>query len=77
MSCSRNGVSLVGREYSYRLMAPMVGSQTMAVGAGADGLDTEAEVLSAEGVVTARGRLGGVSSRVQTRATTSQPRPGA
>jgi 3-methylfumaryl-CoA hydratase len=53
----RHGVSLVGREYSYRLVAPMVGSQTMTVTAGEGGIETEAEVLAADGRLTARGRL--------------------
>lgn len=53
----RNGVGLAGRHFSYRLVSAMVGAQTMTVRAGAGGIDADAEVLSATGVVTARGDL--------------------
>jgi 3-methylfumaryl-CoA hydratase len=53
----RSGVSLVGREYSYRLVAPMVGLQRMTVAAGELGIDREAETRRADGTVTAVGRL--------------------
>lgn len=53
----RNDISLVGREYSYRLVSPMVGSQTMTVRPGPDGLEAGAEVLAADGRVTATSAL--------------------
>ncbi len=53
----RHDLSLVGREYSYRLVSPMVGSQTMTVRPGRDGLDAGAEVLDADGRVTATSTL--------------------
>lgn len=59
----RNGVPLVGRELSYRLVAPMVGPQTMTVVPGQDGLGAPAgrltaQVLDAQGRTTARAGLG-------------------
>ncbi len=54
----RNGISLVGRQLSYRLVAPMVGAQTMTVRAAEGGLDNGAEVHGADGRVTARATLG-------------------
>jgi 3-methylfumaryl-CoA hydratase len=53
----RTGVSLVGREYAYRLVSPMIGEQPMTVTAGEHGIETEAETLSEQGIVTAVGRL--------------------
>lgn len=49
----RAGGGLVGRTFSYRLVAPMIGPQTMTVLAGQDGLDAGAEVRDGRGVVTA------------------------
>ncbi len=49
----RAGDGLVGRVFGYRLVAPMVGPQTMSVLAGVDGLAGGAEVRDARGVVTA------------------------
>jgi 3-methylfumaryl-CoA hydratase len=54
----RNDVPLVGRQFSYRLVAPMVGPQTMTIAPGHDGVGTDAGVLSADGRVTARATLG-------------------
>lgn len=53
----RNDVSLVGRRYSYKLVAPMVGPQVLTVAAGEDGLGAGAETLSEGGTVTAVSRL--------------------
>lgn len=53
----RNGVSLVGRRYSYRLVSPMIGPQVLTVAAGEDGIEASAETLSEAGNVTAVGRL--------------------
>lgn len=49
----RNGVDLVGREYVYRLVAPMVGPQRMTVVATEGGLESGAETRDAAGTVTA------------------------
>jgi 3-methylfumaryl-CoA hydratase len=53
----RSGISLCGRELAYRLVAPMTGPQELLVGAGPGGIESEAEVRSARGTVTATGRL--------------------
>lgn len=55
----RNGVSLVGRDYTYRLVAPMVGLQRLTVAAGEGGVGSEAETLRADGTATAVARLTG------------------
>jgi 3-methylfumaryl-CoA hydratase len=49
----RNDVSLVGRRFGYRLVAPMVGPQTMHLVAAADGLSSGAETYAADGRRTA------------------------
>lgn len=49
----RNDVDLVGREYVYRLVAPMVGPQRMTVAAQEGGLGSGAETRGAAGTVTA------------------------
>jgi 3-methylfumaryl-CoA hydratase len=49
----RNGVDLVGREYSYRLVAPMIGPQRMTVAATEGGLDAGAETRDAHGAIAA------------------------
>jgi 3-methylfumaryl-CoA hydratase len=53
----RNGLELVGRDYSYRLVAPMIGPQRMTVTASQDGLGAGAETRDAAGTVTAVSRL--------------------
>lgn len=54
----REGVDLLGREFAYRLVSPMVGPQTLSVLAAEDGLAAGAEVRSAAGVVTATSTFG-------------------
>jgi 3-methylfumaryl-CoA hydratase len=49
----RNGVSLVGRRFEYRLVSPMVGPQTMHVLVSAEGRDHRTEVRTHGGQVTA------------------------
>ena len=49
----RNGVDLVGREYAYRLVAPMIGPQQMTVAAAESGLADGAETRDARGTVAA------------------------
>lgn len=49
----RSGIDLLGREIGYRLVAPMVGPQTLTVLADQDGIDAGAQVRSAAGRVTA------------------------
>ena len=49
----RNGVDLVGRRFSYRLVSPMTGVQTFTVSAGAGGVESGAEVHDVHGNLTA------------------------
>lgn len=49
----RSGEGLVGRQFAYRLVAPMIGPQTFTVLAGPDGLNAGAEVRDLHGAVTA------------------------
>ena len=49
----RNDVDLVGREYAYRLVAPMIGPQRMTVASAESGLDGGAETRDAQGTVAA------------------------
>ncbi|GAA5166193.1 FAS1-like dehydratase domain-containing protein [Ornithinimicrobium tianjinense] len=49
----REGISLVGRTFGYRLVSPMVGPQTFTVVPGQDGLERGAESRSAAGAVCA------------------------
>lgn len=49
----RGGNGLVGKTYTYRLVAPMVGPQTLTVVPGADGVDAGAEVRDVFDTVTA------------------------
>lgn len=49
----RNGVHLVGREYAYRLVAPMTGAQRMTTAAAEQGISSGAETRDARGTVTA------------------------
>lgn len=53
----RNGVDLVGREYGYRLVAPMIGPQQMVVCAGEQGVGAGAETRTTSGTVAAVSRL--------------------
>ena len=55
----RTGVDLVGREYAYRLVAPMIGPQLMTVTAADEhGLAAGVETRDAQGTVTAVSTLG-------------------
>jgi 3-methylfumaryl-CoA hydratase len=50
----RTGVDLVGREYAYRLVAPMIGAQLLTVAAATEqGLAAGVETRDARGTVTA------------------------
>lgn len=49
----RNGVRLVGREFAYRLVAPVFGAQTLTAVPAPDGLTAGARVRDAAGRVTA------------------------
>jgi 3-methylfumaryl-CoA hydratase len=49
----RRGAGLIGRQFSYRLISPMIGPQVFTVLAGADGVDSGAEVRDVFGTVTA------------------------
>lgn len=59
----RHRVDLVGRRFSYRLVAPMTGTQTFTVAAAPDGLDTGAEARDVHGTVTAVSVLGPLPGR--------------
>jgi 3-methylfumaryl-CoA hydratase len=59
----RCGAGLVGREFSYRLVAPMVGPQTFTVVAAADGVDSGVEVHDVHGTRTAIGSAGAAHER--------------
>ena len=49
----RSGDGLVGRQFAYRLVSPMIGPQTFTVFAGADGVNAGVEVQDVNGTVTA------------------------
>ncbi len=53
----REGFELVRRTFTYRLVAPMTGPQTLVAQPGPRGLPGEVEVRSVHGVVTATGEL--------------------
>ena len=53
-----SGDGLVGKQFAYRLVAPMIGSQTFTVLAGADGVNAGVEVHDVHGAVTAVGTIG-------------------
>ncbi|WP_427384350.1 hypothetical protein [Janibacter sp. G56] len=53
----REGGGLVGQKYTYRLVAPMIGPQTLTVVAGEAGVEHGAEVLDVHGRCTARSSL--------------------
>lgn len=49
----RSGDGLVGRQFVYRLVSPMIGPQTLTVLAGEAGVNASAEVRDVHGTVTA------------------------
>ena len=49
----RYGDGLVGKQFAYRLVSPMIGPQTFTVLAGADGVNASVEVHDVYGTVTA------------------------
>ncbi|HCA87994.1 MAG TPA: mesaconyl-C4 CoA hydratase [Streptomyces sp.] len=49
----REGIGLMGRTYTYRLVSPMVGPQTFTVVPGPDGLERGVEARSAAGAICA------------------------
>jgi 3-methylfumaryl-CoA hydratase len=59
----RNEVDLVGRELSYRLVAPMTGPQTFTVAAGEVGVERGGEVRDVHGTVTAVSTVGPLADR--------------
>jgi len=64
----RSGDGLVGRQFSYRLVAPMIGTQTFTVLAGDDGVNAGVEVRDVHGVVTAVCTVGPIGPIGPTRA---------
>jgi 3-methylfumaryl-CoA hydratase len=57
----RSGNGLVGRQFAYRLVAPMIGPQTFTVHAGEDGVNAGAEVRDMHGTVTAVSTVGAIA----------------
>jgi 3-methylfumaryl-CoA hydratase len=53
----RSGDGLVGKQFAYRLVAPMIGPQTFTVLAGAEGVNAGVEVHDVHGTVTAVGTV--------------------
>ena len=49
----RTGIDLVGKEYAYRLVSPMIGPQPMRIVAAEDGVEAGAETRDQRGTVTA------------------------
>ncbi len=49
----RRGDGLVGKQFAYRLVSPMIGPQTFTVLAGKDGVNAGVEVRDVHGTVTA------------------------
>ncbi len=58
----RHEVTMLGREFAYRLVAPMVGAQRLRVAGRPDDSEPTAEAFGAEGAVTARSRLRAIST---------------
>jgi 3-methylfumaryl-CoA hydratase len=58
----RNGLPMLGRQFSYRLVAPVFGSQRLTVTATLNGADASAEVYDASGQVSAVGTLQAVGT---------------
>ena len=69
----RCGGGLVGKQFTYRLVSPMVGPQTFTVLASEKGLDRGAEVLNAAGVVTAVSMLTPLATQNDDFAPLAQP----
>jgi 3-methylfumaryl-CoA hydratase len=59
----RSGVDLVGRELSYRLVAPMTGPQTFTVAGGEEGVERGGEVHDVHGTVTAVSTISPLADR--------------
>ncbi|USQ76059.1 FAS1-like dehydratase domain-containing protein [Ornithinimicrobium cryptoxanthini] len=53
----REGVDLVGQTFGYRLVSPMVGTQTLSIVPGQDGLERGAESRSEAGAICATSTL--------------------
>ena len=54
----RSGDGLVGKTFAYRLVSPMIGTQTFTVVAGDDGVNASVEVRDVHGTVTAVSTVG-------------------
>jgi len=54
----RRGDGLVGKQFAYRLISPMIGPQTFTVLAGEAGVNASAEVRDSHGTVTAVSTVG-------------------
>ena len=69
----RCGAGLVGKQFAYRLVSPMIGPQTFTVMASEEGLGCGAEALNAAGVVTAVSILKPLTIEDNDFATLTQP----
>ncbi|MGI9157831.1 MAG: FAS1-like dehydratase domain-containing protein [Marmoricola sp.] len=58
----RTGDGLVGKQFAYRLVAPMIGPQTFTVLGGADDIDAGVEVHDVHGSVTAVSTVGAIDA---------------
>ena len=54
----RRGAGLVGKQFAYRLVSPMIGPQTFTVLPGDDGVNVNVEVRDVHGIVTAVSTVG-------------------
>jgi 3-methylfumaryl-CoA hydratase len=62
----RSGDGLVGKQFAYRLISPMVGPQTFTVLAGEDGVNASVEVRDVHSTVTAVSTIGPIDQEVNT-----------
>ena len=61
----RHGDGLVGKQFAYRLISPMIGPQTFTVLAGEDGVNASAEVHDVHGAVTAVSTLAPIDPELE------------
>jgi 3-methylfumaryl-CoA hydratase len=59
----RLGDGLVGKQFAYRLVSPMIGPQTFTVLAGEDGVNAGVEVRDVHGTTTAVSTVGPTDPR--------------
>ena len=59
----RDGEGLIGRQFAYRLISPMIGPQTFTVFAGTDGVNASAQVQDVHGTLTAVSTVAPITAR--------------